>query len=112
MSQRLTYEVAQTLKKGDILYNNVLEFTDADGDRSPATAVVMGKPKKHPVEEFLLPIKRQYGDGGMGNVSKFGSDLWRTTPEKVVAKHIVRTRPAPVEEEEVVTPTHVRRTRR
>lgn len=94
MSQKVTREVALTLKKGDVLYNNVIEFTLEDGTKEPATCVVTGKLKEHPVEEFLLPIKRRYGDGGTGSISKFGSDLWRTTPEKVVQRHVVRTRPA------------------
>lgn len=111
MSQRLSVIVAESLKKGDTIYHNVIVFTGKDGEQIPATAKVTGKCKVGGMEDFSLPIRRQYGDMGTGRVTKFGSELWRTTPEKEVVKRIVRSRlPAP--EPEAAPVKHVRRTRR
>lgn len=113
MSQRLTQTVVESLKKGDILYNNVIVFTGKDGEQIPATAKVTGKCKPHHYEDFVLPIKRNYGDHSAGQVTKHGTDLWRTTPEKEVVRHVVRTRlPRTEPEPEPVVTVRRSRTRR
>lgn len=111
MSQRLTQDVAQSLKKGTMLYHNVIVFVDDDGNETPATAKVAGKCRAHHYEDFVLPIKRNYGDMSVGAVTKFGTDLWRTDPEKEVVRRVVRSR-LPRAEVEPVAPAVVRRTRR
>ena len=110
MSQRLTQDVAQSLKKGDILYHNIIVFTGEDGEETPATAKVTGKCKPHAFEDFVLPVKRNYGDHSAGQVTKHGADYWRITPAKEVARRIVRTR-LPRTEAEPEPVVAVRRTR-
>ena len=132
MSQRLTEAVAQTLKRGDILYHNLITFPDGEGGLTPATAKVTGKCRHHSIERFVLPIKLQYGTGCSTIATGFAEDYWRTVPEKEVVRRIVRThvpvavaaeespvvrvrraRPTVQEELPLDIPTpHVRRTRR
>lgn len=112
MSQRLSQTVAESLKKGDTLYNNILVFTGKDGEQTPATAKVTGKCKPHAFEDFVLPIKRNYGDHSAGAVTKHGADYWRTTPDKEVPRHVVRTRlPRTAPDPEPAPAARVRRTR-
>lgn len=92
MSQRVTLEVARTLKRGDTLYHNIIEFTREDGTTIPATATVIGKVKEGGPEEFSLPIRRNYGaevDGAFGNI---GGEFWRTVPEKIIDQPVSRVR--------------------
>lgn len=113
MSQRLSQTVAESLKKGDTLYHNIIVFTGEDGEQIPATAKVTGKCKPHAFEDFVLPIKRNYGAHAAGQITKHGADYWRTTPEKEVVRHVVRTRlPKSEPEDEPVAPVRVKRTRR
>lgn len=94
MSQHIDYEVALTLKKGDILYHNILEFNnEGETEKFPATCVVIGKVKKlHNVEQFALPVRRLYGNGADTNITRMSRDLWRTTEEKIVPTRIRRER--------------------
>lgn len=93
MSQSVTYEVAKTLKKGDTLYHNIIEFTLEDGTTVPATATVLGRVKKvSGPDEFHLPIHQNYGADADVFMSRFGSTLWRTEEEKQVAVEPVRVR--------------------
>lgn len=119
MSQRITAEVAATLKKGDVLYHNIIEFGLVEGEKEPATCTVTGKMKLGGAEGFTLPIHRNYCGGSDGAVSKFSTDLWRTVPEKVKAPaRVTRTRQLPLPaveeapEDAPVIPARVRRTRR
>lgn len=79
-SLMLTEKRVAALKKGDILYHNVVEFQGEDGIL-PGTAVVRsvkmvgGKPT-------TISIKRNYGDKGIGEVSVEGRKFWRLAPEK------------------------------
>lgn len=93
MSQTVTYEVAKTLKKGDTLYHNIIEFTLEDGTTVPATATVLGRVKKvSGPDEFHLPIHQNYGADADVFMSRFGSTFWRTTPEKEVQVDPARVR--------------------
>lgn len=93
MSQTITYDVAKTLKKGDTLYHNIIEFTLEDGTTVPATATVLGRVKKvSGPDEFHLPIHQNYGADADVFMSRFGSTLWRTTPEKEVQVDPARVR--------------------
>lgn len=116
MSQRITEDVAMSLKKGDILYHNIIVFTGEGGEEIPATAVVTGKMVKGSrYEGFSLPIKRQYGDKGESAVTRFSQDLWRTTPEKIKEARVRRTRSATVDhipEHSEPEPRRVSRVRR
>ncbi len=109
MSQKVTVEVAATLKKGDTLYHNILEFGGLDEDKTPATATVLGPMKRLPgsVEVFSLPIKRNYCGGSRGSVSRMSQDIWRTEPAKKVVARIHRLRT-----ESVPEPAPVKRVRR
>ena len=98
MSQFIDYSVALTLKKGDVLYHNILVFNHIGepDNKFPATCVITGKVKKVPgVEEFYLPAKRQYGDENNFTITFRSRDLWRTTPEKIVPVRIHRERSVP-----------------
>lgn len=109
MSQTVTHAVACDLKKGDIVYNNILEFTREDGTTYPQTAVVSGKVRDDRYEGFVLPIKHKHG--AVGRISQCNYDLWRTVPQKELKPvRVHRTRPVPVAVEEV-SPARVRRTR-
>jgi len=95
MSQKVTLEVALTLKKGDRLYHNIIAFGGLGEEAVSATAVVTGKFRaRKGVEQFELPIKRQYSGGSSGSVSRMSQDLWRTVPEKIVHIRSRRVRPA------------------
>ena len=110
MRQQVTREIAQTLKRGDILYSNVVEFTREDGSTYPATAKVTGAVREDRYEGFVLPIKHTL-NGTQGRVSRCNYDLWRTVEEKERKPvRVHRQRPAPAEPE-VTTPARVRRTR-
>lgn len=117
MSQVVTHAVALTLKKGDILYHNIIEFGLVEGEKTPAMARVTGPCKDHHYEGFALPIKRLYGAEGNGFITRVTQDMWRTTPEKVVAR-VSRTRHSATVQEQQEAPdvepetvTRVRRTR-
>ena len=69
-----------SLKKGDILYSNII-FTRKGEKVEYVTAVVTAKAALHPVEGFVLPIKRRYGAEDTGKVTKFGEQHWRTDKE-------------------------------
>lgn len=123
MSQHIDLEVAMTLKRGDILYHNILEFGGLDEEKSPATCRVAGKVRVLPegnVERYELPVVRGYGSKERTVLTWMSRDLWRTTPEKAVVRRVVRTRHTatyssiqdqPAADPEV-TPARIRRTRR
>lgn len=121
MSQQIDHETALSLKKGDRLYHNIIEFTRSDGTTYPASAVVVGKVQEDMIERWKLPIRHEYGDRRISSVSSFNPAHWRTTPEKIVPTHIRRTRAAvqqalpleepPVEEESRHVVGRVRRQR-
>ena len=120
MSQTLTYDTALTLKRGDILFHNILEFGLVEGEKNPATCTVTGKVRKvRGVEEFELPVKRNYGDKAPAVLTRMSRDLWRTTPEKIVPVRIHRARSVPTPAlphepstaEDKTPVTRVRRTR-
>lgn len=110
MSQSITREVAASLKKGDVLYSNIVEFTREDGTTYPATAKVTGAVREDAYEGFILPIKHKL-NGAAGRVTRCNYDLWRTVEEKERKPvRIHRQRPAPAIVEEAA-PARVRRTR-
>lgn len=112
MSQSVNMDVAATLKKGDVVYNNLIEFTREDGTTYPQTAKVAGPMRKDAYEGFVLPIRHTHG--ARGRISRCNYDLWRTTPQKELKPvRVARTRPVPaVVEEGEVTPTgRIRRSR-
>lgn len=93
MSQKVTYEIAKTLKKGDTLYHNIIAFTMKDGTVVPATATVLGRVKKVSGPDiYHLPIHQNYGAEADVFMSSFGSDIWRTVPEKEAKVDPVRIR--------------------
>ena len=115
MNNRVSAAVAATLKRGDILYHNIIEFGTEEGNKTPATAVVTGAYRALPdsVEEFCLPIRKQYCQKTRGAVSKMSQDLWRTTPEPVVTTpRVSRVRTAHTPEPAAEEPTPARRVRR
>ena len=98
MSQSLTYEAALTLKRGDILFHNILEFGLVEGEKDPATCTVAGRVRKVPgPEQFELPVVRNYGDHARTLLTRMSRDLWRTTPEKVVPTRLRRARDVPTQ---------------
>ena len=121
MSQHIDYEVALTLKKGDVLYHNILEFNNAgEAEKFPATCVVTGKVKRlHGVEGFSLPTRRLYGDEADARITRMSRDLWRTTEEKIIPVRIHRERSVstppvadePASDNETTPAARVRRTR-
>lgn len=118
MSQRVTEDVAVSLKKGDVLYHNIIVFTNPEtGEETPATAVVTGKMVKgNRYEGFRLPIKHKYCEKIDTAVTRWSQDLWRTTPEKVLEPRVRRVRgsataPA-IQEEPAAEPKRVSRVRR
>lgn len=115
MSQTLTKEVAFTLKRGDIIYHNLLEFVEEDGTIVPARGKVMGKAVEHPYYGFSIPVKRLYGAQGTSGVTGVSTLDWRTVEEKSTTPHVRRVRTvhtAPVTEEEAPPPLpRVRRSR-
>lgn len=93
MSQSLTLEVALTLRKGDTLYHNVIEFVLEDGSCVPATATVLGKAKQVSGKtQFHLPIHQNYGAEIDTVVDYFGRSLWRTVPERLTQVAPARVR--------------------
>lgn len=123
MSQHINLEVAMGLKRGDILYHNILEFGGIDEDKVPATCRVAGKVRvlpEHNVERFVLPVVRGYGDMARTTITWMSRDLWRTTPEREQVRRIVRSRHTatystiqePPAADPEVAPARVRRTRR
>lgn len=109
MSQSVNMDVAATLKKGDVVYNNLIEFTREDGTTYPQTAKVAGPMRKDAYEGFILPIRHTHG--ARGRISKCNYDLWRTDPQKELKPvRVHRTRPVPAEAPAPVV-ARVRRTR-
>jgi hypothetical protein len=120
VSQNIALEVAKTLKRGDTLYHNIIEFGLVEGEKTPATATVRGRVKIVPgVEGYRLPIHQNYGAEVDTDMTKFGAGLWRTTPEKIVPARLHRTRSAsthtipeePASDSEAPPVARVRRTR-
>ncbi len=113
MSQSLTHAVALDLRKGDTLYNNLIEFTTDDGTVIPATATVAGKCTPDPYFGFSLPIRLGYGGGGVVTITGASTTLWRTVAEKEARPvRVRRTRALPVQAEvESVPPRRHRRVR-
>lgn len=116
MPNAVTQEVALTLKRGDILYHNILSFGGLDEEKTPATCKVLGKCrilKQGNVERYELPIQRLYCGNGKGTLTWMSRDLWRTTEMPDRPRRVVRTRVvAKYDEPEVeVVPPRVRRTR-
>lgn len=98
MSQAITYEVALLLKRGDILYHNILEFGLVEGEKEPATCTVTGKVRKiQGVEMYELPVKRNYGNKEATVLTRMSRDLWRTTREKLTPPRIHRERSVPTQ---------------
>lgn len=119
MRKHISDAEARELKPGTLLYNNVIVFTEKDGTQTPATAKVTGKARPHPIEGFILPIKRMYGDGKAGSVSRFSTVHWRLTaeleeeePSAPLARRVRRSAPVPTPESEQSYTGHVRRVRR
>lgn len=77
----LSQDQVLSLKKGDILYNNIIWGTKADGDTVPYKAKVLSVPKKGGKDQSIK-IKRLYGNHGEGSVSVEGRKLWRLTEER------------------------------
>lgn len=123
MSDHISLEVARNLKRGDILYHNILEFGGLDEEKVPATCRVTGKVRVLPgnnVERFSLPVIRGYGDRARTEITWMSRDLWPTTVERPVVRRVVRSRvnssymaeAGSADDAPEVSPLRVRRTRR
>lgn len=116
MPNSVTQDVALTLKRGDILYHNILSFGGLDEEKTPATCKVIGKCrtlKQGNVERYELPIQRLYGDKKKAVLTWMSRDLWRTTEMPTIPRRVVRTRVVAKYDEPScgVSPPRVRRTR-
>lgn len=117
MSQHVNLEVALTLKRGDVLYHNIIEFGGIGEVKTPATCRVLGRVRVlgyKSVEKFSLPVVRCYGDKARTEITWMSRDLWRTTPQKLAPRgRVVRSRgtvlPSPVTEEPQPVPRRVSR---
>lgn len=115
MPMSVDMEVARTLKRGDILYHNILEFGGLGEPKTPATCKVLGKVRVldgHNPERFAIPVIRQYGDKARATITWMSRDLWRTTPERATTvRRVVRSRAVRVsaDEDSDSYPTPVRR---
>lgn len=93
MSQRLTREVAFSLRRGDVIYHNLLEFVGEDGEIILAKARVVGRASDHPYYSFRLPVKLLYGaTQATVEITGVSTDDWRTVEEKVQVPHVRRVR--------------------
>lgn len=91
----LTRSAAFELKRGDILYHNIIYFGDRDtpeDEKEAATCKVMGSAKPHAVYGYVLPIKQLYGEQHVTEITEYTQSLWRTTKDKPARVSRVRQR--------------------
>jgi hypothetical protein len=109
----LNRDIAFNLKKGDVLYHNIIAFGGTEvpeNEKEIATCKVIGPAKKHPIYGYQLPVRQQYGEKVSTSITEYTQTLWRTTPEKPA--RVTRVRRAVQEELQEVASRSARRVHR
>ncbi len=89
--QTVNREVAGTLKKGDILYHNVLSMDGGEYTTKRYRARVLGRAKfVNDRREFVIDIELLYADKMPWAIDGQTGKLWRTVPEIVKPRRVVR----------------------